>query len=56
MIKKRKNVIVYHASYEKIENIDLSFSKPNKDFGEGFYVTTDYEQAKKFAYLISKRK
>lgn len=56
MIKKSKNIFVYHASYISIEKIDLSYSKANKDFGTGFYVTTEYEQAKKFAYLISKRK
>lgn len=49
------NIVVYHASYAKIEKIDLSFSRPNKDFGLGFYVTTDYLQAKKFAKLIAKR-
>lgn len=56
MIKDTNNIIVYHASYAAIEDIDLSFSKPNKDFGQGFYVTTDYEQAKKFAFIISKRR
>lgn len=49
------NIVVYHASYTKVENIDLSYSKPNKDFGVGFYVTTDYSQAKRFAKLIAKR-
>jgi hypothetical protein len=36
---------VYHGSYTKIDSIDLSRCEPNKDFGEGFYVTKIYEQA-----------
>lgn len=56
MTKKIDNIVVYHASYTIIRDIDLSYSKPNKDFGPGFYVTTDYNQAKRFAYLISKRR
>jgi len=32
-------MIVYHGSYTVIEEIDLSKSIPNKDFGKGFYVT-----------------
>lgn len=55
MTRKTNDIVVYHASYVTIENIDLKFSKPNKDFGTGFYVTTDYNQAKKFALLISKK-
>lgn len=50
------NIVVYHASYTIINSIDLSFSKPNKDFGSGFYVTTDHSQAVKYAHIISKRK
>ena len=30
---------VYHGSYTKIDKIDLSRCVPNKDFGQGFYVT-----------------
>ena len=29
---------VYHGSYLKIQTIDLSFGRPNKDFGLGFYL------------------
>ena len=39
---------VYHGSYMKVDKIDLSKSKPNKDFGKGFYVTLN-PQAKKNA-------
>ena len=30
-------MILYHGSNVIIENIDLTRSKPNKDFGKGFY-------------------
>lgn len=36
---------LHHGSYTLIENIDLSLSKPGKDFGKGFYLNPDYEQA-----------
>ena len=29
---------VYHGSNMKVDKIDLSKCKPNKDFGKGFYV------------------
>lgn len=38
-------MILYHGSNVKIERIDLSKSKPNKDFGRGFYTTDIKEQA-----------
>lgn len=33
---------LYHGSNVEIENVDLSFSKPNKDFGFAFYLSDDY--------------
>jgi hypothetical protein len=30
---------VYHDSYTKIDEIDLSKCEVGKDFGKGFYVT-----------------
>lgn len=36
---------LYHGSYMGIDSIDLSMSKPGKDFGKGFYMNPDYEQA-----------
>lgn len=44
----KNEIILYHGSYEKIEKIDLSKCQQGKDFGAGFYLTTDYIQAKKF--------
>lgn len=34
-------IILYHGSYCVVENPDLNKCKPGKDFGLGFYVTTD---------------
>ena len=30
---------LYHGSTVVIDKIDLSVSKPNKDFGKGFYLS-----------------
>lgn len=42
-------MIVYHGSYTEIITIDLSKTMPNKDFGKGFYVTNNREQAEFWA-------
>lgn len=36
---------LYHGSDIAIEKIDLEKSKPFKDFGKGFYLSADYNQA-----------
>ena len=36
---------LFHGSVVDIEAIDLSKSRPNKDFGKGFYLSADYQQA-----------
>lgn len=46
---------VYHGSYIKIEEIDLSKSIPNKDFGKGFYVTKFGEHAVNWAKVIGRK-
>lgn len=38
-------MILYHGTNQDFEQIDLSKSKPNKDFGRGFYLSADYNQA-----------
>lgn len=40
---------LYHGSTEDITKIDFSKSKPNKDFGRGFYLSAEKEQAEKLA-------
>ncbi len=42
-------MVVYHGTYIAIEKIDLSKSLDKRDFGVGFYTTTDIEQAKRWA-------
>lgn len=36
---------LYHGSNIKIDIPDLAHSKPNKDFGRGFYLSADRQQA-----------
>ena len=38
-------MILFHGSNVPIEIIDLSKSRPGKDFGRGFYLSEDKEQA-----------
>ena len=40
---------LYHGSTVEITEIDFSKSKPNKDFGRGFYLSADKAQAEKLA-------
>ena len=39
---------LYHGSYLEIAKPDLKHSRPNVDFGLGFYTTPIYEQAEKW--------
>ena len=47
-------MILYHGSNVKINKIDLSLCRPNKDFGKGFYLTEIKEQAFLMAKRVSK--
>lgn len=38
-------MILYHGTNTAFDVIDLAKSKPNKDFGQGFYLSADYDQA-----------
>ncbi len=42
-------MILYHGSNMVIEHIDLDKSKPNKDFGKGFYLSESEMQAMEMA-------
>ena len=33
---------LYHGMNKEFDRIDLLKSKPNKDFGRGFYLSADY--------------
>ena len=45
-------VKLYHGSNVKVENPNLNYSYKRRDFGKGFYLTGDYDQAK--AWSIKK--
>ncbi len=42
---------LYHGTNQAFETIDLQKSKPNKDFGKGFYLSPNYEQALNMAHI-----
>lgn len=48
-------MILYHGSYLEIAKPDLKHSRPNVDFGVGFYTTPLYEQAKKWCGKFKRR-
>lgn len=40
---------LYHGTNKKFDKFDFNKAKPFKDFGKGFYLTTDFNQAQKWA-------
>ena len=48
-------MILYHGSFIEINKPDLKHSRPNVDFGKGFYTTPIYEQAVKWCSKFKKR-
>ena len=46
---------LYHGSYTKIKEIDLLKCLPNKDFGQGFYVTKYQEHAEEWAIKMANK-
>ena len=48
-------IVLYHGSYCKVRQADINRCRRYKDFGQGFYLTTDKEQAENFS-LLSTRK
>ena len=42
-------MILYHGTNADFGDIDLTKSKPNKDFGQGFYLSREYTQAMNMA-------
>ena len=43
---------LYHGSTVDIKHIDLEKSRPNKDFGRGFYLSEDRQQAWRMGEFI----
>ncbi len=46
-------MILYHSSNVPVDKIDLDKSKPNKDFGKGFYLSESETQAMEMARFKS---
>ncbi len=46
---------VYHGSYVKIDKIDLTQCRPNRDFGRGFYVTKFLHHAETWSTVVGRR-
>lgn len=44
-------MILYHGTNADFSEIDLRKSKPNKDFGRGFYLSREYSQAMDLAKI-----
>lgn len=42
-------MILYHGTCHKFSKVDFSKSKDKRDFGKGFYTTSIFEQAEKWA-------
>ena len=55
MLALPEGLVLYHGSYALVENIDLNRCAPGKDFGRGFYLTTDYDQARSFVALSARK-
>ena len=49
-------MLVYHGASSEIISPNISFSRTKLDFGKGFYVAKDFEQAKKWAQRFTLRK
>lgn len=48
-------MILYHASYKIVDEIDFNLCRDGLDFGKGFYLTTSKEQAERFVKNSVKR-
>lgn len=46
-------MILFHGTYLDFDRIDLSKSNKGKDFGKGFYLSENKEQAEKMAVFKS---
>lgn len=46
---------LFHGSNVIVEHVDVSKGRRGKDFGQGFYLTTDKKQAYRMAEIVVKR-
>ena len=49
-------MLLYHGSNIEVSNPQIIESDRRLDFGQGFYLTSSYEQAKRWAELTVKRR
>jgi hypothetical protein len=49
-------MLVYHGSNISVEKPEIRNSNRNLDFGNGFYVTTNFEQAHSFCQIVCNRR
>lgn len=51
-------MLIYHASYMRVERPDTHHSRQNLDFGKGFYATVMQSQAERYAqrFILRNRK
>lgn len=46
---------LYHSSYTPVEKPDINHSRKYLDFGQGFYLTSIYDQAERYAMRFIRR-
>lgn len=44
----QNDIILYHGSYTEVVKPDINMCRDGKDFGKGFYLTTNKVQAERF--------
>lgn len=54
-MKLRDGMLLFHGSYTAVEHIDLNQCAAGKDFGKGFYLTSDMNRAKSFIRSVLER-
>ena len=47
-------MILYHGGSQEIREPRLNFSRRSLDFGPGFYMTSDFEQASALARRVAR--
>lgn len=48
MLDLSDGLLLYHGSYCEVKEPDITKCAKNKDFGQGFYLTSSKEQAESF--------
>jgi len=48
MLELSNGLLLYHGSYCEVKKPDIERCAKNKDFGQGFYLTSSKEQAVSF--------